>query len=84
MKENFGLVGLIAFMLFFLKVADVCVSKFPRDALMFWLILGVNYAVWMKVATDIFLVFALFLSIDKEDNDEYEEMMAEESAAIEG
>ena len=80
----FGLVGLIAFMLFFLKVADVCVSKFPRDALMFWLILGVNYAVWMKVATDIFLVFALFLSIDKEDNDEYEEMMAEESAAIEG
>lgn len=80
----FGLVGLIAFMFFFLKVADVCVSKFPRDALMFWLILGVNYAVWMKVATDIFLVFALFLSIDKEDNDEYEEMMAEETAAIEG
>ena len=80
----FGLVGLIAFMFFFLKVADVCVSKFPRDALMFWLILGVNYAVWLKVATDIFLVFALFLSIDKEDNDEYEEMTAEEAAEIEG
>lgn len=79
----FGLIGLIAFMFFFFKVADVCVTKFPRDALMFWLLLAVNYVVWLKVATDIFVVFALFLSIDKEDNDEYEEREAEKQRALE-
>ena len=80
----FGLIGLLSFMLFFMKCSVVCIRSFSKYSLMFKLLLIVNYIIWLKVATDIFLVFALFLSIDKEDNDEYEEMMAEESAAIEG
>lgn len=36
------------------------------------MLLVVNYTVWLKVSTDIFLVLALFLVIGKEENDEYE------------
>lgn len=80
----FGLIGLFAFILFIYKCAQICSDKFPEYKTLFGLLVIINYVVWFKVATDIFLVFALFLSIDKEDNDEYEEMMAEEAAEIEG
>ena len=39
--------------------------------------LAVNYIVWMKVSTDIFLVFALFLCVGQEENDDYDRMIAE-------
>ena len=64
----FGVVGLVAFILYFFKCAQVCVSRFKREALMFWLILLANYILWFKVATDIFIVFALFLCVSQ-DND---------------
>lgn len=68
----FGLVGLIPFIGYFYKVAKVCVVRFPKYATMFWLVLAINMIVWLKVATDIFLVFAIFLCVSKEDNDSYE------------
>lgn len=34
----------------------------------FFVILLLNFAVWFKVSSDIFLVFALFLCIGEEDN----------------
>lgn len=63
----FGVLGLFAFVLYFFKCAQVCVSKFKREALMFWLILLANYILWFKVATDIFIVFALFLCVVSDD-----------------
>ena len=63
----FGVIGLFAFILYFFKCAQVCVSRFKREALMFWLILLVNYILWFKVATDIFIVFALFLCVVSDD-----------------
>ena len=63
----FGVLGLFAFVLYFFKCAQVCVSKFKREALMFWLILLANYILWFKVATDIFIVFALFLCVASDD-----------------
>jgi len=75
----FGLLGLIAFIIYFLKVTNVCISCFPVYRLMFILIVAVNFIVWLKVSTDIFLVFALFLCISKEDNDAYEERMLREA-----
>lgn len=63
----FGVIGLVAFILYFFKCAQVCVLKFKREALMFWLILLANYILWFKVATDIFLVFALFLCVVSDD-----------------
>ena len=52
-------------------------SKFKREALMFWLILLANYILWFKVATDIFIVFALFLCLNPD------EVQAEPSLEIE-
>lgn len=63
----FGVIGLVAFILYFFKCAQICVSRFKREALMFWLILLANYILWFKVATDIFLVFALFLCVVSDD-----------------
>ena len=68
----FGLVGLASFMIYFIKVAKTTVSRFPKYITMFWLVLAINMIVWLKVSTDIFLVFAIFLCISKEDNEEYE------------
>jgi hypothetical protein len=68
----FGIIGLFTFILYFYKVAQVCRRRFPQYETMFWLILAINMIVWLKVSTDIFLVFAIFLCISKEENDAYE------------
>ena len=68
----FGLIGLVTFISYFFKVARSCAQRFPKYATMFLLVLAINMIVWLKVSTDIFLVFAIFLCISKEDNDEYE------------
>lgn len=68
----FGLIGLTAFMVFFVKCGQTCATKFNDYSLLFWLLTLLNFIIWFKVSTDIFVVFALFLCISKEDNDEYE------------
>ena len=68
----FGIIGLSTFIFYFCKVARTCAKRFPRYATMFMLVLAINMIVWLKVSTDIFLVFAIFLCISKEDNDAYE------------
>lgn len=68
----FGVVGLATFMIFFIKCGQACARKFSDYALLFWLLVILNFIIWFKVSTDIFLVFAIFLCISKEDNDEYE------------
>ena len=68
----FGAIGLGTFIVYFCKVAKACAERFPKYATMFWLVLAINMIVWLKVSTDIFLVFAIFLCISKEDNEEYE------------
>lgn len=69
----FGIFGTIALISLICFAADACIRRFPRYKLMFLMILSVNLIVWFKVSTDIFMVFALFLCISKEDNDAYEE-----------
>lgn len=68
----FGLCGLLAFSFFMLKSCMVCVCRFKSLQYMFLMLLALNFIVWLKVSTDIFLVFALFLCISKEENDAYE------------
>lgn len=68
----FGVFTTLIFIFYFYKVAQVCVRRFPAYGIMFWLILLVNYVIWLKVATDIFVVFALFLCVGKEENEEYD------------
>lgn len=69
----FGLIGLSFFLMFFGKATQICIRRFKGYGLLFLLILSVNLIGWVKVSTDIFLVFALFLCIDSNENAEAEE-----------
>lgn len=62
----FGLSGLLVFSLFFISVALVCAKRFTDYKLMFCLLLLLNFLIWLKVSTDIFVVFAGFLAMKKE------------------
>lgn len=59
----FGILGTLVFMGYFYQVACVCGRYFPKYKDMFFLILLCNYIGWIKVSTDIFCLFALFLVI---------------------
>lgn len=72
----FGIIGLLLFAAYFFKVAFTCMSRFKSSRMMFAILLLLNFIIWFKVSTDIFLVFALFLYISKEENDEYERLSA--------
>ena len=70
-----GLIGLAAMALFIWKAGRISMLKFKDQQMLFWLLLAVNYAVWFKVSTDIFLALVLFLVIDKQENEEYEKRL---------
>lgn len=74
----FGLIGLFAFMSFMGKVGFICIKHHPKYKILFILILLLNFIIWMKVSTDIFLVFALFLAMGSEGSqvEELEEKTA--------
>ena len=73
----FGLIGLSAFSIFMLKVCNVCVRRFHTYSYMFLMFVVVNFLVWLKVSTDIFLVFAPFLCISKMENELFEARFAD-------
>ena len=62
----FGVVGLLAFSGFFCKCFFACINKIRSDGWLLFLLLVLNFIMWFKVSTDLFLVFALFLFVDKE------------------
>jgi hypothetical protein len=57
----FGVIGLMGISFFIIKSGDYCIGIFPDYKLLFLMLLAVNFIVWFKVSTDIFLVFALIL-----------------------
>ncbi len=59
----FGVFGLITFMAYFIKVALTCRKRLPEIGSLFMMLLLLNFTIWCKVSTDIFLVFALFLCL---------------------
>ena len=59
-----GVIGLIAFSVFIIRCAHYCTKDFSDCKLLFWSICLLNFIIWLKVSTDIFLVFALFLMIN--------------------
>ena len=65
----FGLTGLSVFILFFVHVCKECVNRFSNARFLFMAILILGLCIWIKVSTDLFLVFAPFLCI----NDIYED-----------
>lgn len=70
----FGMLGLLLFIGFFIKATHICVSRFARYKYMFIFFCLLNMVIWFKVSTDIFIVFAPFLCISQEENEEYERL----------
>lgn len=68
----FGMIGLLAFSFFMLKVGQVCIKKFPQWRGMFLMLLLTHFVVWFKVSSDLFMGFAIFLCIDAERKDDDE------------
>ncbi|MCQ2167011.1 MAG: hypothetical protein MJY49_06265, partial [Bacteroidales bacterium] len=66
----FGLLGLGLFMLFFIHTAIACSRKNPDFVLMFVLLVLLNFVIWIKVSTDIFVMIAPFLCLDIYERDE--------------
>ena len=66
----FGMIGLGLFIAFMCKVCTNCMKKFAEQKFLFAMLLVINFIVWFKVSTDIFLIFALFLCIGEDENRE--------------
>lgn len=66
----FGLIGLSVFILFFVNVCKVCVGKLQNARFLFMAIFVLGLCIWVKVSTDLFLVFAPFLCLLKEENED--------------
>ena len=64
----FGLLGLSLFIYFFCRVTQICVRRLISYKILFLMILAVNMIGWVKVSTDIFMVFALFLCVAEEED----------------
>ena len=63
----FGIFGLLAFMAYMWKTAQACMRRFGEHRILFALVLMMNYIVWFKVSSDLFLFFALFLCLPAEE-----------------
>ena len=59
----FGTIGLLAFSALMIYSAQTCMRNLPHYKAMFALLLLSNFVIWLKVSTDIFLVFALFICV---------------------
>ena len=57
----FGLIGLLTFMIFLVHVTQSCCRHIPEDKILFVSILVLGFIIWLKVATDLFFVMALFI-----------------------
>ena len=73
----FGVIGLMSFVVFFLVVFWECASRHRKYAILFLMILTINYIVWVKVSSDIFLIFSLFLCIPSESDEGTEQNVIE-------
>ena len=58
----------MAFLCFFVSVVVVLTKRFDELRWMFFLLLVINLIIWVKVSTDIFPVFAVYLSASFSDD----------------
>ncbi len=59
-----GLLGLFTFSVFFVANALIFSRRFNNLNLFFILLLALGFIIWLKVSTDIFLIYALFYFLD--------------------
>lgn len=59
-----GMIGFIVFALFFIYNALIFMRTYKRQWAIFFMLLVFSFTIWIKVSTDIFLVYALFYGIE--------------------
>ena len=59
-----GLIGFGTFIAFFVYNAWVFACKFPFFRFLSFFLLALSFIIWMKVATDLFFIYALFYCLD--------------------
>ena len=69
-----GIPCLLAMAAFIWKSGRIGMRKYRDYSMLFWLLLAVNFTVWLKVSTDIFLALALFLVMKQEENKPNEDL----------
>lgn len=67
----FGIIGLIVFSYFMCYAAKVCIDYLPKYKHVILMCLLVGFVCWVKVSTDIWLVFALFVCIANLNRSKY-------------
>ncbi|WP_118195440.1 hypothetical protein [Albibacterium indicum] len=80
-----GLVGFTLFATLFVYLTALFISRNPRYWLMFLFLMALSFLIWIKVATDIFQIYALFFCLDyftmePEEGLEVEQLVMEEAA----
>ena len=76
----FGLIGLFVFSTFMLKIGQILMNRFHEERVMFLIIILLNFIVWFKVSTDLFVIYALFLMIPKNKDEEIDKRLKFERA----
>ncbi len=66
-----GLIGFSVFAFFFLYHGYVFISRYRRYRYLFVALLVLHFAVWAKVSTDTFFIWALFYTFVDEDEADY-------------
>lgn len=77
-----GLIGMSLFSLFFIANALYVRAKFHNAGLLALLLLAVTFVIWLKVATDIFCIYAMLISavaLRKEDSEDITGQLEEET-----
>ncbi len=74
----FGLIGLTCFSLFIIVTGMCCAKRLPSVRIPIMLVVLLNFIIWFKVSTDIFLVFCPLLCLPDENEVEEDDIEAEE------
>lgn len=70
----FGVIGLLTFSAYMCIAGGVLIKRFSKYKLLFSLLLLLNFIIWFKVSTDIFLVYAIFLCLFEDEYEPEEEL----------
>lgn len=66
----FGIIGTLIMIIFFVHLARSCVHNHPEQRILFILILCINLIGWLKVSSDVIMVFLPYIFFNSTDLDE--------------
>lgn len=76
-----GLVGLVLFSIYFIYNGLSLIPKFRSSTLLFLLLIAMTFIIWVKVATDIFFIYALLFCAEGDPDPEPPPVPCESSIA---